>query len=154
MLSVGNFLQPKVWIWCLKFLIKKLRKHFGPSILKNPLAFWVHCWFLPQSLAHLVPKVPNPIKVDLSSAVTQCTNALQKSLQLGLKLLTLLSEDLSKREGLQIISFWLENLWGDIVRIPPSPKCAMKVNIMKVHDNIRWEFLWDLLYPMNFTLKW
>lgn len=32
----------------------------------------------------------------------------------------------------------------------PSPTCAMKVDIMKAYDNVRWEFLWDVLCSMNF----
>ncbi|KAF7144075.1 hypothetical protein RHSIM_Rhsim05G0130700 [Rhododendron simsii] len=31
-----------------------------------------------------------------------------------------------------------------------SPRCAMKVDIMKAYDNVRWEFLWDVLSSMNF----
>lgn len=31
-----------------------------------------------------------------------------------------------------------------------SPKCALKVDIMKAYDNVRWDFLWDVLHSMNF----
>ncbi|KAF7141840.1 hypothetical protein RHSIM_Rhsim06G0099000 [Rhododendron simsii] len=31
-----------------------------------------------------------------------------------------------------------------------SPRCAMKVDIRKAYDNVRWEFLWDVLSSMNF----
>lgn len=31
----------------------------------------------------------------------------------------------------------------------PSPKCGMKVDIMKAYDNVRWEFLWNVLYLMK-----
>ncbi len=35
----------------------------------------------------------------------------------------------------------------------PSPRCAMKVDIMKAYDNVRWDFLWDVLKSMNFHPK-
>lgn len=38
-----------------------------------------------------------------------------------------------------------------------SPRCAMKVDIMKAYDNVRWEFLWDVLSSMTFhptMIKW
>ncbi|XP_058185750.1 uncharacterized protein LOC131302974 [Rhododendron vialii] len=39
----------------------------------------------------------------------------------------------------------------------PTPRCAMKVDIMKAYDNVRWEFLWDILASMNFhpqMIRW
>lgn len=39
----------------------------------------------------------------------------------------------------------------------PTPKCAMKVDIMKAYDNVRSEFLWDVLSSMNVhpqMIKW
>ncbi|KAF7131841.1 hypothetical protein RHSIM_Rhsim09G0079900 [Rhododendron simsii] len=38
-----------------------------------------------------------------------------------------------------------------------SPRCAMKVYIRKAYDNVRWDFLWDILSAMNFhptMIKW
>ncbi|KAF7150912.1 hypothetical protein RHSIM_Rhsim02G0149400 [Rhododendron simsii] len=38
-----------------------------------------------------------------------------------------------------------------------SPRCAKKVDIRKAYDNVRWEFLWDVLSSMNFhptMIKW
>ncbi|KAF7140102.1 hypothetical protein RHSIM_Rhsim06G0090100 [Rhododendron simsii] len=38
-----------------------------------------------------------------------------------------------------------------------TPRCAMKVDIMKAYDHVRWEFLWDVLSAMNFhptMIKW
>ncbi|KAF7140462.1 hypothetical protein RHSIM_Rhsim06G0099100 [Rhododendron simsii] len=34
-----------------------------------------------------------------------------------------------------------------------TPRCAMKVDIVKAYDNVRWEFLWDVLTSMNFHPK-
>jgi mannosylglycoprotein endo-beta-mannosidase len=38
-------------------------------------------------------------------------------------------------------------------RSSSSSKCAMKVDIMKAYDNVRWDFLWDTLTCMNFHPK-
>lgn len=32
----------------------------------------------------------------------------------------------------------------------PSPRCTMKVDIMKAYDNIRWDFVIDVLKAMGF----
>ncbi|XP_028110090.1 uncharacterized protein LOC114308656 [Camellia sinensis] len=32
------------------------------------------------------------------------------------------------------------------------PRCAMKVDIMKAYDNVRWEFILDILKAMDFPL--
>ncbi|XP_028076039.1 uncharacterized protein LOC114278224 [Camellia sinensis] len=35
----------------------------------------------------------------------------------------------------------------------PSPKCAMKVDLMKAYDNVRWDFLFDVLKAMSFPTR-
>ena len=35
-------------------------------------------------------------------------------------------------------------------RKSPTPKCAMKVDIMKAYDSVRWEFIIDILKAMAF----
>lgn len=32
----------------------------------------------------------------------------------------------------------------------PTPRCTMKVDIMKVYDNVRWDFVLDVLRAMGF----
>lgn len=39
----------------------------------------------------------------------------------------------------------------------PTPRCAMKVDIMKAYNNVRWEFMLDVLKSMGFLermIKW
>lgn len=33
----------------------------------------------------------------------------------------------------------------------PTPRCTMKVDIMKVYDNVRWDFVLDVLRAMGFS---
>ena len=35
-------------------------------------------------------------------------------------------------------------------RVSRDPRCAMKIDIMKAYDNVRWEFLFDVLEAMEF----
>ena len=35
----------------------------------------------------------------------------------------------------------------------PSSKCAMKVDLMKAYDNVRWDFLFDVLKAMSFPTR-
>ena len=46
--------------------------------------------------------------------------------------------------------FLSQELMRGYHRSSPSPRCALKVDIMKAYDNVRWEFVLDVLSAMGF----
>lgn len=53
--------------------------------------------------------------------------------------------------------FLTQELMRGYHKSSPSPRCALKVDIMKAYDNVRWDLLWDILKSMNFhpkMIKW
>ena len=106
----------------------------------------------------LVPKIPNPSKVGDYRPIS-CCNTIYKCI----------AKIISKRiqavlphlidpvqsgfvQGRRITDniFLTQEIMRDYHKHSSSPRCALKVDIMKAYDNVRWEFLWDFLASMNF----
>ncbi|XP_058198418.1 uncharacterized protein LOC131313940 [Rhododendron vialii] len=83
------------------------------------------------TLVALVPKVPNPSKVGDFRPISCC--------------------NVGRRIADNI--FLTQELMRGYHKHSSSPRCAMKVDIMKAYDNVRWDFLWDVLTSMNFQPK-
>ncbi|XP_058189185.1 uncharacterized protein LOC131306776 [Rhododendron vialii] len=82
------------------------------------------------TLVALVPKVPNPSKVGDYRPISCCNG---------------------RRIADNI--FLTQELMRGHHKHSSSPRCAMKVDIMKAYDNVRWDFLWDVLISRNFLPK-
>ncbi|KAF7152292.1 hypothetical protein RHSIM_Rhsim01G0158500 [Rhododendron simsii] len=79
----------------------------------------------------MVPKVPNPSKVGDIRPISCC--------------------NVGRRITNNI--FLIQESMRGYHKHSSSPKCAMKVDIMKAYDNVKWDFLWDVLTSMNFHPK-
>jgi hypothetical protein len=110
------------------------------------------------TLIALVPKVPNPSTVGDFRPISCCNTVykciskiLAKRLQVALPMLIdPVQSGFVKGRRIADNIFLTQELMRGYHKSQPSPRCAMKVDIMKAYDNVRWEFLWDVLYSMNF----
>ncbi|XP_058217387.1 uncharacterized protein LOC131328462 [Rhododendron vialii] len=117
------------------------------------------------TIVALVPKVQNPSKVGDFRPISCCntiykciSRILAKRLQSVLSLLIdLVQSGFVKGRRIADNIFLTQELMRGYHKSSPSPRCAMKVDIMKAYDHVRWEFLWDVLFAMNFhptMIKW
>lgn len=107
----------------------------------------------------LVPKVPNPDKwKDFRPAVTLSINVLPRLWLIDSKLsfLTLLVPSAfiqGRRIGDNILL--AQELLINYHRDKGSPRCALKVDLMKAFDRVRWDFILGILrasgFPNAFT---
>lgn len=118
-----------------------------------------------STMVALVPKVPNPSKVGDFRPISCCntiykciSRILARRIQLALPhLIDLVQSGFVKGRRIADNIFLTQELMRGYHKSSPSPRCAMKVDIMKAYDNVRWEFLWDVLATMNFyptMVKW
>lgn len=106
----------------------------------------------------LVPKVPNPSKVGDFRPISCCNTIykciakiLSKRLQLALpSLIDPVQSGFVKGRRIADNIFLTQELMRGYHTSSSTPRCALKVDIMKAYDNVRWEFLWDILTSMNF----
>ncbi|KAH7866207.1 hypothetical protein Vadar_017075 [Vaccinium darrowii] len=106
----------------------------------------------------LVPKVPNPTKVGDYRPISCCNTIykciakiLAKRIQVVLPhIIDPVQSGFVKGRRITDNIFLTQEIMRDYHKSSPSPKCALKVDIMKAYDNVRWEFLWDILISMNF----
>lgn len=105
----------------------------------------------------LVPKVPNPTKVGDYRPIS-CCNTIYKCIAkiLAKRIQSVLPHIIDPAQsgfvrGRRIIDniFLTQEIMRDYHKSSSSPKCALKVDIMKAYDNVRWEFLWDTLISMK-----
>lgn len=110
----------------------------------------------------LVPKIPNPSKVGDFRPISCCNTVYKCVAKILANRLQAMLPDLidpiqsgfvKGRRIADNIFLTQELMRGYHKSNSPSPKCAMKVDIMKAYDNVRWEFLWNVLTSMNFHSK-
>jgi hypothetical protein len=110
------------------------------------------------TIVALVPKVPNPTMVSDFRPISCCNTIykciakiLAKRLQsVLLVLIDPVQSGFVKGRRIADNIFLTQEIMHGYHKSTSSPKCAMKVDIMKAYDNVRWEFLWDTLTCMNF----
>jgi len=108
------------------------------------------------TIVALVPKVPNPSMVGDFRPIS-CCNIVYKCIAkiLAKRLQSVLSVLIDPVQsgfvkGIADNIFLTQEIMHGYHKITSSPKCAMKVDIMKAYDKVRWEFLWDTLTCMKF----
>ncbi|KAH7845388.1 hypothetical protein Vadar_001417 [Vaccinium darrowii] len=109
----------------------------------------------------LVPKVPNPSKISDFRPISCCNTLykciakiLSKRIRVALPyLIDSVQSSFVKGRRIADNIFLTQELMRGYHTSSPSPRCALKVDIMKAYDNVRWEFLWDILESMNFHPK-
>jgi hypothetical protein len=114
-----------------------------------------------STIVALVPKVPNPSKVGDFRPISCCNTIykciakiLAKRLQHALpSLIDPVQSGFVKGRRIADNIFLTQELMRGYHTSSPTPRCALKVDIMKACDNVRWEFLWDILTSMNFHPK-
>ena len=109
----------------------------------------------------LVPKIPNPERVGDYRPIS-CCNAIYKCISKILanrikKVLPDLIDPVQSAfvPGRRISDniFLSQELLRGYHRDSKDPRCAMKIDIMKAYDNVRWDFLFDTLEAMGFPEK-
>ena len=71
----------------------------------------------------LVPKIPNPDNVGDYRPISCCNTI-----------------------------FLSQEILRGYHRVSRDPRCAMKIDIMKAYDNVRWDILFDILEAMGFPI--
>ncbi|XP_028097019.1 uncharacterized protein LOC114296888 [Camellia sinensis] len=87
----------------------------------------------------LIPKVPNPVKIianRIKTVLPDLVDPVQSAFVQGRRI----SDNI----------FLSQELMRGYHRKSPTPKCAMKVDIMKAYDSVRWEFIIDILKAIAF----
>lgn len=113
----------------------------------------------------LVPKIPNPSRVGDFRPISCCNTIykciakiLASRLQSALPfLIDPVQSGFVKGRRIADNIFLTQELMHGYHKSSSTPKCAMKVDIMKAYDNVRWDFLWDVLLGMNVhptMVKW
>lgn len=106
----------------------------------------------------LVPKIPNPSKVGDYRPISCCNTIykciakiLAKRIQTALPhIIDPVQSGFVKGRRIADNIFLTQEIMRDYHRNSSSPKCALKVDIMKAYDNVKWDFLWETLTSMNF----
>lgn len=109
----------------------------------------------------LVPKVPNPSKVGDYRPISCCNTIykciakiLSRRIQVALPhLIDHVQSGFVKGRRIADNIFLTQEIMRDYHKHSSTPKCALKVDIMKAYDNVRWDLLWDILSSMNFHPK-
>lgn len=118
-----------------------------------------------STIVALVPKIPNPSKVGDFRPISCCNTIykciariLARRLQVALPyMIDPVQSGFAKGRRIADNIFLTQELMKGYHTSSSSPRCAMKVDIMKAYDNVRWEFLWDVLSSKNFhptMIKW
>ncbi|XP_058192110.1 uncharacterized protein LOC131309505 [Rhododendron vialii] len=118
-----------------------------------------------STIVALVPKVPNPFRVGDYRPISCCNTVdkcisriLARRIQVALpNLIDPVQSGFVKGRRIADNIFLTQELMRGYHKSSSSPRCAMKVDIMKAYDNVRWEFLWDVLATLNFhptMIKW
>ncbi|XP_028070654.1 uncharacterized protein LOC114273089 [Camellia sinensis] len=111
-----------------------------------------------STIIALIPKVPNPVKVGDFRPIS-CCNTIYKCIAkiIANRIKTVLPDLVDPVQsafvqGRRISDniFLSQELMRGYHRKSPTPKCAMKVDIMKAYDSVRWEFIIDILKAMAF----
>lgn len=117
------------------------------------------------TIVALVPKIPNPSKVG-DFRLISCCNTIYKCIAkiLARRIQSVLPYLIDPTQsgfvmGRRIVDniFLTQELMRGYHKSSPSPRCALKVDIMKAYDSVRWELSWDTLKSMNFhpkMIKW
>lgn len=118
-----------------------------------------------STMVALVPKVPNPSKVGDFRRISCCNTVykciariLASRLQSALPILIdSVQSGFVKGRRIADNIFLTQELMRGYHKSSSTPRCAMKVDIKKAYDNVRWDFIWDILAAMNFhptMIKW
>jgi Reverse transcriptase (RNA-dependent DNA polymerase) len=111
-----------------------------------------------STIIALFPKVPNPSKVGDYRPIS-CCNTIYKCIakilahriQVALAhLIDPVQSGFVKGRRIANNIFLTHEIMRDFHKHTSTPKCTLKVEIMKAYDNVRWDFLWDVLHSMNF----
>lgn len=114
-----------------------------------------------STIIALIPKIPNPMKIGDYRPIS-CCNTIYKCIakiianRVKIVLPNLVDPvQLAFVQGRRILDniFLSQEIMSGYHRNSKIPKCAMKVDIMKTYDNVRWEFILGILSAMNFPPK-
>lgn len=114
-----------------------------------------------NTLIALVPKIPNPGKVGDYRPIS-CCNMIYKCIAkiLAIRIRSVLPHLIDPVQsafvqGRRISNniFLSQELMRGYHRSSGAPRCSMKVDIIKAYDNVRWDFLFDVLSGMGFPHK-
>lgn len=114
-----------------------------------------------STIIALVPKVPNPTKVGDYRPIS-CCNTIYKCIAkiIANRIKDVLPDIIDPIQsafvqGRRIADniFLSQELMRGYHKKSPSPRCAMKIDLMKAYDNVWWEFLFDVLRAMSFPTR-
>ena len=106
----------------------------------------------------LVPKLPNPDCVGDYRPIS-CCNTIYKCISkiLANRIKRVLPDLIDPVQSVFVPGrriadniFLSQEVLRGYHRVSKDPRCAMKIDIMKAYDNVRWEFLFDILEAMGF----
>lgn len=140
----------------------------GPEVTQAIKAFFNLGELLKEvnsTIIALVPKVPNPSKLGDYKPIS-CCNTMYKCIAkiIANRIKNVLPQLIDPVQsafvqGRRIADniFLSQELLRGYHKSSPTPKCTMKVDLMKAYDNVRWDFLFDVLRAMCFpprVIKW
>ncbi|XP_028082602.1 uncharacterized protein LOC114283922 [Camellia sinensis] len=114
--------------------------------------------FVNSTIIALIPKVPNPAKVGDFRPISSCNTIYKCIAKIIANRIKSVLPDLIDPvqsafvQGRRISDniFLSQELMRGYHRHSPTPTCAIKVDIMKAYDSVRWDFILDILKAMAF----
>ncbi|XP_028063083.1 uncharacterized protein LOC114266401 [Camellia sinensis] len=111
-----------------------------------------------NTMIALVPKVPNPSKLGDYRPISCCNTIYKCIAKIIANSLKMIIPDLVDPvqsafvQGRRISDniFLSQELMRGYHRNSSTPRCTMKVDIIKAYDNVRWDFMIDVLRAMGF----
>ncbi|XP_028083502.1 uncharacterized protein LOC114284753 [Camellia sinensis] len=145
--SAGFF--KKSWSIVGKEVTQAIRTFFEPGKLLSKVN---------STIIALIPKVPNPVRVEDYRPISCCNTIYKCIAKIIANRVKVVLPDLIDPvqsafvQGRRISDniFLSQELMRGYHKSSPTPRCAMKVDIMKAYDSVRWEFIIDILKAMDF----
>ncbi|KAL7197291.1 hypothetical protein ACSBR2_019886 [Camellia fascicularis] len=111
-----------------------------------------------STIIALIPKAPNPVKVGDFRPISCCNTIYKCIAKIIANRIKVVLPDLIDPvqsafvHGRRISDniFLSQEIMRGYHRQSSTPKCAMKVDIMKAYDTVRWDFIIDVLKAMAF----